>query len=76
MAAAAFLTFGVGKSRFGRQLLRDEMKKSQYYKSSYSSNLSSYLHRLVKNQQLFGVTTDVYQLAPKVETELRAKLVS
>lgn len=64
MATAAFLTFSVGKSRFDRQLLRDEMRKSQYYRSTYSKNMSYYLRRLVKTQRLFEVATGVYQLPP------------
>ena len=70
MATAAFLTFGVGTPRFGRQLIRDEMKESQYYKSTYLKNMSSYLHRLVKTQRLFEVERGVYQLPPSARQKL------
>ena len=77
VATAAFLTFGAkAMQRFGRKDLLDEMKMSSYYKASFSSNMSTYLQKLVKRQKLYEVRKGVYQLPPACRDELQAKLYS
>ena len=75
VATAAFLTFGAEVApRFNRKRLLDEMKTSSYYKKSYASNMSTYLQRLVKKQELYEVAKGVYQLPPGRRDELKTKL--
>ena len=75
VATAAFLTFGAkAMQRFGRKDLLDEMKMSSYYKASFSSNMSTYLQRLVKKQELTEAGKNVYQLPPARHDELKARL--
>ena len=50
LAAAARLTFGDGRSVFTRKQLISEMKSApNYYRESYLKNLSSTIHRLLKD---------------------------
>lgn len=75
IAAAAKLTLGVGLDSFTRQQLLDEMKSATaYYKKSYSNNLSSYLQRLVKANDLFEAAKDTYALSAGKRAEIEKTL--
>lgn len=76
LAAAARLTFGLSKDSFSRkELLAEIQTAKQYYKKSYSANLSTYLGQLVKSD-LREVSKDQYALSAKKADELRKNLAS
>ena len=75
LAAAARLTFALGKPTFSRQQLTDEMKSATaYYKQSYMNNLSKYLNRLMKDGKLLEPATGTYSLSATTQTDLRTRL--
>lgn len=74
-AAAARLTFAVGKESFSRKEILTEMQSAKaYYKASYSKNLSKYLNSLVKDGVLMEPSIDTYALSAASTKSLRAKL--
>lgn len=76
IAATTRLTLVLGLESFSRQQLLDEMKSaSAYYKKSYSNNLSSYLQRLVKSNDLIEAATDTYALSASKRTEVEKTIV-
>lgn len=76
MSAAARLTFVLGKEKFHRKDLLDEIKSaSSYYKSSYSSNLSSLLDGLIKAGKLMEPSKDNYSLSAESLKSIEAQFV-
>ncbi len=75
IAAAARLQLILGKENFARKELLDEMKQGTgYYKGTYSSNLSSYINRLIRDKKLHTVGTDTYVLPAGKLAELKTTL--
>lgn len=75
LAAAAKLTFADGVTSFTRKELLAEMQTaSNYYKTSFTSNLSTYLSRLVKAGTLLEQAKDTYALSSTKAQELRTAL--
>lgn len=76
MAAAARLTFVLQAPTFARQKIIDEMKTaSAYYKSTYLSNLTSYLNNLVKDGKLNEPSQGSYALTAVSLKEMEQRLV-
>ena len=76
MSAAARLTFVLKKDKYSRNEILEEMKSaSAYYKTSYSSNLTSILNGLIKNKKLMEPAKDTYSLSADSRKSLEAKLV-
>ncbi|MFN7114645.1 MAG: hypothetical protein ACK4PK_09855 [Alphaproteobacteria bacterium] len=73
-AAALQLTLVQGKSKFTRQELIDEMKTSSYHKSSYISNLTSYLKTLLSNGLLNESQKDTYSVNPSQLQQLQLQV--
>jgi hypothetical protein len=64
MSAAARLHFVLGKERFHKKELSDEIKSANnYFKTSYASNLVSLLSGLVKSGRLMEPSKDNYSLS-------------
>lgn len=75
VAAAARLVIGLGKGQFTRRELLEEMKSAtQYYKSTYSSNLGSSLKTLVSDQKFIERSKDTYALKADIVSSLEARL--
>lgn len=75
-AAAAFLTFVMGKGTFTRDDILQTMKGATgYYKTSYSNNLSKTLLAMVKNDTLTQSSTSEYSLHINKAKELNAILL-
>ncbi len=75
VAAAAHLELIQGKEKFTRSDLRQEIRSAtSFFKSSYTSNLSSYITSLVKSEQLHEIGQDTYALPEARKRELRALL--
>lgn len=75
MTAAARLTFVLGKDKFARKEILDEMKSaSSYCKPSYISNLTKILSGLVKDKKLMESAKNTYSLSADSRTSLGAKL--
>ena len=75
IAAAAHLELIHGRETFTRSDLRQEIRgATSFFKSSYASNLSSYINNLVKSEQLHEIGQDTYALPEAKKRELRALL--
>jgi len=75
LAAAARMTFVLGKATFSRQEIADEIKTaSAYYKKTYMNNLSQYLNNLMKDGKLLEPSTGTYSLSATAQTDLKARL--
>ncbi|MBK1867305.1 hypothetical protein [Taklimakanibacter albus] len=63
------------KQTVTRQEIHDEMKQAiGYYKTTYGSNLSSYLDTLVKQEVLIEVSKDVYAMKESERQVMEQKL--
>ena len=75
VAAAAHLDLVQGKESFSRSDLRQEMRNAtRFFKSSYTSNLSSYIGNLVKSEQLHEIGQETYALPEGKRQSLKAQL--
>lgn len=75
MAAAARLVLGMGQEQFTRKQLLQEMQNgTQYYKSSYGSNLSKTIKTLVGDHKFIERAKDTYALKADVVSSLGARL--
>lgn len=75
MSAAARLTFVLGKEKFHRKDLLEEIKSaSSYYKNTYMSNFSSLLNSLVKTGKLMEPSKDNYSLSADSLKSIEAQL--
>jgi len=75
LAASAYLTFVEHSDSFERAQLLDSMKSATgYYKSSYSNNLSKYLHGLVADGALLQEASGRYALSSLTRRELEQQL--
>lgn len=75
IAAAARLTFGLGKSTFSRKEVLTEMKSAtSYYKTSYGANLTKYLSTAVKDGKFLETSKGVYAIQATVATSLKSRL--
>jgi hypothetical protein len=75
LAAAAHLTLVQQKDKMTRQVILTEMKGATgFYKSNDSTNLSSSLRTLVKQDKLRSISSDTYALANKERTRLEKLL--
>lgn len=73
IAAAAQLTFVQGKEKFTRKDVMSEIKEaSAYYKSSYGSNLTTYLNGLVKDGTFLETSKGVYALSANKATQIKS----
>lgn len=64
LAAAAYLTFSVGKEVFSNQELHDAAKQATaHYNGGTRSNFASYVKSLVKNKKLNDLGTQKYSLS-------------
>lgn len=75
MAAAAHLSLVKKKESFSREELLDQMKSaSQFYKPTYSNNLSKYIKTLIKDGKLNEPSTNQYTLTPSAVTTWSAQI--
>jgi len=75
LAAAARLSFGLGKTTFSRQEIIDEIKSATaYYKKTYLANLTQYLNNLMKDGKLLEPSTGTYSLSATTQADLKARL--
>lgn len=75
VAAAAHLDLVQGKDKFTRSELRQEIRNAtRFFKTSYASNLTSYIGNLVKSEQLHEIGQDTYALPEARRSELKAQL--
>lgn len=75
MAAMAKLYFSDSIERVSRKQILSEMQAvPSRYKKSMSSNLSTILERMVKDNKLNGLTNSTYSLPESQIEELRVKL--
>ena len=75
MAAAARLVLGMGQEQFTRKQLLQEMQNgTQYYKSSYGSNLSKTIKTLVGDHKFIERAKDTYALKADVVASLEERL--
>jgi len=75
IAAAARLVLGRKLEQFTRKQLLEEMKNAtQYYKSSFGSNLSTSLKTLVGDHKFIERAKDTYALKADVVQSLEAQL--
>ena len=73
MAAAAKLTFVDGKDSFSRKSLLEAMKTAtNYYKQTYSNNLSKYLKTVQQDQRLTEHAADQFALTAAEKTKLES----
>jgi len=76
IAVAARLTFVLGKDKFARKDITDEMREaSTYFRATYMNNLTSYLEGLVKGNKLSEQAKDVYALTAPERDRLEAELL-
>ena len=76
LAACAHLCFVKGADTFERKNILAEMQSaSNYYKKTYSSNLSKYLSKLVKDGKLIERSKEVYALSAGTKQEVEGKFV-
>jgi hypothetical protein len=74
-AAAGHLALFAKKETFSRQQLLDEMKgATAYYNKNYSSNLSGYIKRALKDDLLAETATNCYALTAAARTGLEKKI--
>jgi len=77
IAAAAHLDFVNGRQEFSRKdILSDIQTASNYYKDSYSPNLSVYLKNLGRSQKLNEIRPETYALQAKERARLKELLSS
>lgn len=75
MASAVRLTLVLGKEKFQRKELLEEMQTATaYYKTSYSSNLTTTLNKLVKNDKLMEPAKDTYSLSASSRNNIGSQL--
>lgn len=75
MSAAARLHFVLGKEKFHKKDIAEEIKSAtNYFKSSYSSNLVSLLNGLVKSGKLMEPSKDNFSLSADSLKDIGAKL--
>lgn len=75
MSAAARLTFVLGKEKFHRKELMEEIKSAtSYYKGTYLSNFSKLLNGLIKSGKLMEPAKDNYSLSADSLKSIGAKL--
>lgn len=75
IAAAARLVLGSGLEQFSRkQLLQEMQNATQYYKSSYGSNLSKTIRTLVGDHRFIERAKDTYALKADVVKTLESQL--
>jgi hypothetical protein len=76
LAACAHLCLVKGADTFERKNILAEMQTaSNYYKQTYSKNLSQSLLSLVKDNKLIERSKDKYALGAKTKQEIEANLV-
>lgn len=77
LAAAANLTLIQNNETFTRQQLLLEMQTAiGYYKTTYSSNLSTYLRTLTRSGKLNERTSGQYALTAETRKELQTRLAN
>ena len=77
LASCAYLSLVKKQETFTRKNILDSMKlATTYYKKSYSSNLSSYLDRLIKDDKILQQANDVYALSVQIKNVMVSKLGS
>lgn len=75
MCAAARLHFVLGKDKFHRKELLEEMKSaSNYYNTNYAKNLSTLLGNIVKAGKLMEPSKDSYSLSADSLKNMGAQL--
>lgn len=75
LAAAARLVIGLGQEQFTRKQLLQEMQNgTQYYKSSYGSNLTKTIKTLVGDHKFIERAKDTYALKADVVASLETRL--
>lgn len=75
VAAAAKLVLGAGFEQFSRkQLLQEMQNATQYYKSSYGSNLSKTIKTLVGDHRFIERAKDTYALKADLVSTLESQL--
>ncbi|WP_157956685.1 hypothetical protein [Salinicola halimionae] len=75
IAAAARLVLGTGLEQFNRkQLLQEMQNATQYYKSSYGSNLSKTIRTLVGDHRFIERAKDTYALKADMLKTLESQL--
>lgn len=74
LAAALHLTLEQGKSRFTRDELHNTMKKARDYKKTMTSNLTSSIRSVMKNQQLNETGSHEYSIASPYLRNAREQL--
>ena len=75
MSAAARIHFVLGKDKFHRKELADEIKSANnYYKTTYRSNMTALLNGLVKAGKLMESSKDNYSLSADSLKNLGAQL--
>ena len=74
-AAAVYLRFVKGKSKFSRNELLEAMKEANgYYSTNHSSNLSKTLKTLISNQTLIQGADNLYSVHASKEAQLNGTL--
>lgn len=75
LAAAARLQLVLGKERFSRQEISEEIKEATtFYRTSFTSNLSRYLETLVRARKLNMIAKDTYSIGRTELLNLREAL--
>jgi hypothetical protein len=75
VAACVYLTYIQGRETLARREILQAMREAtRYYKDTYSSNLSTYLQTLVKQDKLMERTNEIYVLKPAFASEVEALL--
>jgi hypothetical protein len=74
-AAAAYLRFVKGRSKFSRNELLEAMKEANgYYSINHSGNLSKSLKTLISNQTLIQGADNLYSIHASKEAQLNGAL--
>ena len=77
MAAVAHIQLVKGKDRAVRGEISQEMKgATTYYKSTYGSNLSSYLDSLIRNKRLNLISDNTYALSASERSNMEKLLAT
>lgn len=75
LAACTYLALVANRDTFSRKDILDSMKTAaNFYKQSYSNNLSTYLDRLIKDGKILQQANDVYALHVQVRSDMESKL--
>ena len=75
LAACAYFALSENRDTFSRKDILDMMRTAaNFYKKSYSNNLSRYLDGLIKDDKILQQANDVYALHDQVRSEMESKL--